>query len=303
MQHSMNDVRESGAAPSLIVRGTLVRVASLEADGFDHPTAVPALLSRVRQGPQALDIITLVQTLPHTSPEFSYPMEWDNAAAIPVSTFENWWNVQVDRKTRNVVRKSEKQGIVVSELAFDEPLVRGIVDIYNECPVRHGKAFWHYGKDFDTVKRENASFLERSVFLAALWQDEIVGFAKMVISNDGLQARLMQILSKVSHRDKSPTNALIAEAVRACAARNIGHLCYGRFSYGKKQRDSLTDFKENNGFKRVEVPRYYIPLTVRGKLAMRLGLQHRLADRVPESMLAVFRDARRRWYASAPSAS
>ena len=37
----------------------------------------------------------------------------------------------------------------------------------------------------------------------------------------------MHILSMVSHRDKAPTNALIAQAVRSCADRSIPHLVYG----------------------------------------------------------------------------
>jgi len=101
-----------------------------------------------------------------------------------------------------------------------------------------------------------------------------------------------------AHRDKSPTNALIAESVRLCADRKIGHLCYGKFSYGKKQRDSLTDFKQNNGFQRIEVPRYFVPLTMRGKIALRLGLHHKVADRVPEPLLITYRNLRRLWYAS-----
>ena len=287
----------SESAPILKIDGRIVRMGRLEGDSFDYPEDIPRLLCSVREGSQAVDVLTLVQTLPHTTPAFDLSFEWDNAAAVPVSTFEHWWTRQVDRKTRNIVRKSAKLGITVREVPYDETLVRGIWEIYNESPVRHGKRFWHYGKDIDTVKRENASFHDRSVFLGAFWQRRLVGFAKLVIANDGLQARLMQILSMIEHRDKSPTNALIAEAVRVCAGRRIGYLCYGRFSYGKKQRDSLTDFKANNGFQRIEIPRYYVPLTTRGRIALRLGLQHRIADRVPEPLLAAFRHARCRWYA------
>jgi hypothetical protein len=72
---------------------------------------------------------------------------------------------------------------------------------------------------------------------------------------------------------------------------------YSNFAYGKKQRDSLSDFKENNGFQRIELPRYYVPLTAVGRLALRLGMHHNLIDRVPESVGAKLRDYRNRWYA------
>ncbi len=106
----------------------------------------------------------------------------------------------------------------------------------------------------------------------------------------------MQILSMVQHRDKAPTNALIAQAVRSCADRHIPYLVYAKFPHGKKQPDSLADFKRYNGFQRIEVPRYYIPLTLAGRVAFALGLHHRLADRIPEPVLVQLRKIRSRWY-------
>jgi hypothetical protein len=106
----------------------------------------------------------------------------------------------------------------------------------------------------------------------------------------------MQILSMIKHRDKAPTNALIAQAVRSCAERKIPNIIYANFSYGKKERDSLADFKESNGFQRVEIPRYYVPLTLKGHAALRLGLHHRLQERIPAPLLARLRQARSMWY-------
>jgi hypothetical protein len=101
----------------------------------------------------------------------------------------------------------------------------------------------------------------------------------------------------IRHRDKAPTNALIAQAVRSCAERGIRYLCYGHFSYGRKERDSLSDFKESNGFQKIELPRYYVPLTMRGRIALRLGLHRDLIDWVPEPMAATYRRIRSSWYA------
>jgi hypothetical protein len=106
----------------------------------------------------------------------------------------------------------------------------------------------------------------------------------------------MQILSMIQHRDSAPTNALIAQAVRSCAERRIPYLVYGSFGYGNKQRDSLSDFKENNGFQRIDLPRYYVPLTALGGVAFRLGLHRRLVDRVPNSILSALRELRFSWY-------
>jgi hypothetical protein len=179
---------------------------------------------------------------------------------------------------------------------FDDTLVQGISAIYNECPIRQGKPFWHFGKDLDAVRRMNGTFLERSVFIGAFHEDTMIGFAKLVSDEVQGQAGLMQIVSMIRHRDKAPTNALIAQAVRICAERQIPYLVYASFSYGSKQRDSLGDFKQHSGFQRVELPRYYIPLTLRGRVALRFRLHHGVVERLPAPLLEQLRKLRSFWY-------
>jgi hypothetical protein len=141
----------------------------------------------------------------------------------------------------------------------------------------------------------SGTFLDRSVFFAALLGETIIGFAKLVTDERRRQAALMQVVSMIQHRDSAPTNALIAQAVRSCAERKVPYLVYANFAYGSKQRDSLTDFKQHNGFKRVDLPRYYIPLTLTGRAALRFGLHRPLADHIPEPVLKRLREIRSRW--------
>jgi hypothetical protein len=71
---------------------------------------------------------------------------------------------------------------------------------------------------------------------------------------------------------------------------------YSNFAYGKKETSSLSDFKERNGFERIDLPRYYVPLSPVGRLALRLGLHRRLVDRIPEPVVAKLRELRKAWY-------
>ena len=71
---------------------------------------------------------------------------------------------------------------------------------------------------------------------------------------------------------------------------------YSHFAYGKKQRDTLSDFKENNGFKRIDLPRYYVPFTAAGRVALCLGLHHSFIEHIPEPLLAKLRGLRNEWY-------
>ena len=279
----------------IAINGGLLRIARLTAEKYEYLDDPKAALDALRESGARIDLFTFMQKLPHTSPNHDYPMEWDNLAALSVSTFDEWWTKQINGKTRNMVRRAEKKGVVVREVRFDEALVRGISAIYNESATRQGKAFKHHGKDLDAVGRENGTFLDRSVFIGAFLGDELIGFAKLVSDEHRDQAALMQVVSMIQHRDSAPTNALIAQAVRSCAERGIPYLVYANFAYGSKQRDSLTDFKQHNGFRRIDLPRYYVPLTLAGRAALRFGLHHPLAEHIPERVLRRLREIRSRW--------
>lgn len=278
------------------ISGRLLRIAQLEGDGYEFLEDPEPVLCGLRKSEHRIDLFTFMQRLPETTPKHTYPMEWDNFAALPVSTFDCWWTKQVDNKTRNMARKAEKKGVDLREVAFDGALVNGIWEIYNETPVRQGRRFAHYGKDLDTVHREEATFLDRSVFIGAFLGEKLIGFVKLVADETGTQAGLMNILSMVAQRDKAPTNALIAQAVRSCAERGIRYLVYSQFAYGMKVQSSITDFKERNGFQRIDVPRYYVPLTYFGRVAFQLGLHHRFVDRLPEFIVGRLRELRNAWY-------
>jgi hypothetical protein len=278
------------------IQGRLIRIARLDAEKFKFLDNPEVVLDGLRKSRNRVDLFTFMQRLPETSPKYAYPMEWDNLAVLPISTFDRWWNEQIGFKARNKAKQAEKKGVVIREVPLSESLVKGIWKIYNECPVRQGRAFPHYGKDVQRVYKDEATFLDSSVFIGAFLQDELIGFIKLVIDETGTQAGLLNIVSLIQQRDKAPTNALLAQAVRSCAARGISYLVYSNFAYGRKQRDSLSDFKERNGFQRIDLPRYYVPLTRTGALAFRFGLHRRLVDYLPGSVARRLRGLREAWH-------
>jgi hypothetical protein len=279
----------------ICIAGRLLRVAHLEGDGFHFLESPEPVIDGLRKYEVRIDLFTFMQKVSDTAPKYTFPMEWDNFAAVPVSTFEHWWTKQVDNKTRNMARKAEKKGVTVREIPFDDNLIQGIWEIYNECPVRQGRRFTHYGKDIETVRKETSTFLDTSVFIGAFDAGKMIGFVKLTSDETRTQAALMNIVSMIRSRDKAPTNALIVQSVRSCADRNIPYLVYSKFSYGNRQRDSVSDFKERNGFQRIDVPRYYIPFTTFGQAAYRLGLHKRFVDHLPEPVLARIRNLRNVW--------
>lgn len=278
------------------IHGRFIRTASLSADTFEFLSNPEAAVEMLRKCRERIDLFTFMQRLPETERKHSYPMEWDNLAVLRISSFDHWWSKQIGFKARNKAKQAEKNGVEILEVPFSDALVRGIWEIYNESEIRQGKRFPHYGKDLETVYKMSATFLDRSVFFGAYLDSRLIGFVKLHCDESRTQAGLTHILSLIEQRDKSPTNALVARSVMYCAEKGIPYLVYSRFSDGRKARDSLMDFKERNGFKQINLPRYFVPLTRIGRIAFRLGLHKKFSEHIPEPIHARLRALRKAWH-------
>jgi hypothetical protein len=106
----------------------------------------------------------------------------------------------------------------------------------------------------------------------------------------------MQILSQNEHFDKRPTNALLAKAVEICAAKGVSHFVYRKYIYGSNSDSQLTEFKRRNGFEQIRFPTYYVPLTVRGRVVIQLGLHLGLKGILPENLTSFLLNLRSKWY-------
>lgn len=280
----------------ILFHGKWIRVARIQGDKYKFLSDPEPLIEGLKKCGERIDLFTFIQRLPESEPKYRYPMEWDNFAALPITTFDDWWTKTIGFKARNKAKQAEKKGVVLREVPFDDTLVEGIWKIYNECPVRQGKPFSHYGMKLEKVREVESPFLDSSVFIGAFLGDTMIGFIKLVWDETRTQAGLMNIVSMVGQRDKAPTNALVAHAVRACASRGIRYLVYSNFAYGNKQHSTLSDFKESSGFEKMDVPRYFVPLTLMGQAALEIGMHHGFAQFVPEQVLEKLRDARKFWY-------
>jgi hypothetical protein len=273
------------------ISGRILRIARLEADSYESFDRPQAIIADLRTCGSRIDLFTFMQIMPDTSPKYAYPYIWDNLAVLSISTFDCWWKQQLRSEARNRARQAEKKGVTVKEVALDDALTQGIWEIYNECPMRQNRVFPHFGKDIKTVQKISSTFPETSIFIGAFLGEKLIGFARLVTDRKQSHANIMSIVSMMKHKEKAPTNALIAQAVRSCSERGIKYLSYQKYAYGKKE-DGLTNFKHVNGFQKIDLPRYYVPLTYVGWIALRLGLHHRFTDYIPEPVLAGVRRLR-----------
>lgn len=240
------------------------------------------------------DVLTFFQRPPDVTPKHKHHFEWDNYAAVDTTNYEAWWE-KLPQEARKNTRRSAKRGVTVKSVPYDDALAQGIHKLCNESPVRQGKPFWHYGKDFETVKREHGTFLDRSEFIGAYYQDELIGFIKMVYVDR--VAFILHILAFNSHYDKRPLNALITKAVEVCSQKGAGYFVYDKYVYGNKKDSSLVEFKRRNGFEQINFPRYYIPLTLKGKIYVGLRLYRGTVGLIPGPVLNVLLKVREKLHA------
>jgi hypothetical protein len=284
---------------TIIVKGRSLKMAEIFDEYWLEPKQIPDpkdIIETLKGEEVKPDIFTFTQKFPDISPRYPYRIVWDNLAVAEFDSYQQWLQ-KINKGAKSSLKKSIRENVRTEIVEFTDELVQGISAIYNESPVRQGKSFWHYGKDLAAVKSENGTYLERSVFIGAFYGDEFIGFIKLVCTDT--VALIMQILSKTSHFAKCPTNSLLAKAVEICVSKRIKYLVYAKYDYGTSRHSSLTDFKHNNGFVKVNIPRYYVPITLKGNLALKLGLHKDMKDRIPRWLKSWLLTLRLRWHSKA----
>jgi hypothetical protein len=273
------------------IKGNIIRIASIKDEfwRFNSIDDPKVLLACLKTNSYSADILTFTQRLPEIAPQYNFYHELYSIAAIPITSYLDWWNQQIDAKTRNIIRKAEKKGITIRTIEFDDNLINGVLKIYNERQERQGKRFPHYGMNFSQVKSHLASYLDVSHFIGAFLKNDLIGFIKL--TSTMTYASTMNILSLYEHRDKAPTNALVAYAVKLCEKEKIPFLVYGYWS-----ERGLGNFKKSNGFKKFDLPQYYIPLTFKGKFALKIGLHRGIRNMIPKRIKELIVNLRDKYY-------
>ena len=252
----------------------------LEADAVGDPARLLEPLKKDRRG---ADLFVFSQKPPDTEPRYKFPMVRSNVAAIPITTYEDWWETRLTQVTRKNVRRSQRRGVVVKKVEFDDPLVEAIVRINNSTPVKQQRRNVHYGKSFDAVKKDYTDFGGRSDYWGAFYKEEMIGLLRMIYQ--GPIGNIMQLFCMPQHNDKRPANVLLAAAVEQCVKSGLSYLLYGQYIYGRNAKAPLTEFKRRNGFEQFLVPTYYIPLTVKGRMAIMLNMHRGIQFFVPQKMM------------------
>lgn len=284
------------AGQHIISRGNWLKTAVVEAEEWlATPVSAPEecvqVLKTNRSGKVQADIFAFREKLPATEPKYQYYHEWESVAAIRLTTFDEWWN-NLPQESRKNVRRAQKRGVVVRVQQLDEKLIDDIIALNNDSPIRQGKAYSHFGKTREQVARDQKDFLDRSDYVCAYHESELIGLVKLIHRDD--IASILTFLPKASQSDKRPANALMAKVVEICTKKNLKYVIFGLFNYHNKRDTSLREFKTRNGFKEILVPRYFVPLTLKGAVSIKLNLHQGLIGFLPNSVMTLLVKVRAR---------
>jgi hypothetical protein len=272
----------------LIVKGRLLKIARLANEWLDCMDDVETTIDSLTKYGK-IDIFTFRQKIPEVTPRYHYMMESDALSVLPMDGYDHWWHKQISSQIRNQVRKAEKLGVIVKVVEMNDELIKGIMHVFNEVPVRRGKPFWHYNKGFEAIKKEMSQNLSHSIFIGSFYDGSLVGFAKILYKNN--YAQLAEYISMISHRNKLINDALFAKTVAVCDDIKIKYITYSRW-----RRSSHADFLRRHGFEKMILPRYYVPVSSVGKIALLFNLHKEIKDRIPEKYYELFLNYRSKWY-------
>jgi hypothetical protein len=113
----------------------------------------------------------------------------------------------------------------------------------------------------------------------------------------GRLAVILHILAFNAHYDKRPLNALLTKAVEICSQKGVQYFVYGNYVYGNKKDSTLVEFKRRNGFEQLNFPRYYLPLTLKGRIYVGLRLYRGLVGLLPGPVINLLLKVREKLYA------
>ena len=279
----------SAKSKEIVVRGGWCKTAALRHEWCEFLDYAPQDIERFRERGLAADLFTFIDDVGTNPGGYDYHHEAMSVAALPVTTYEKWWD-EIGFKPRNKIRKAQKSGVEVRSVELSDDFARGVEAIYNESPIRQGRRFFHFGKKAPAIKEELTSFLDQSILVGAYFKGELIGFMKLFPGAHVL--RTIHIIAKLAHREKCAMDILIAKAVELCAERKLSYVQYGSWTDG-----GVGAFRGKHGFERLEVRRYYVPLTWKGHLLLQLQFHRPVRDRIPSDLLAPVLNLRNRWTA------
>ena len=101
----MQDKRAILDGKPITISGSFLRIAGIKAEEelFFDVSSPEKVVEELKAQNLGADLFTFWQRLPGVEPRFRYFLEWDNVAAVRITTYEEWLKKQIHVNTRNKV--------------------------------------------------------------------------------------------------------------------------------------------------------------------------------------------------------
>src|SRR5688572_17040285 len=142
------------AGKAVLITGAVLKTARLKSENYVQLEDSAAFIEELSKSGLRTDIFSLIGDVNDPVPTVSFYHENEQVAALPITTYDEWFSMRLHNKPRNMIRKAIKSGVEVRLEEFTDSLLEGVKGIYDESPVRQGKRNRHYKKDLGVLKAE-----------------------------------------------------------------------------------------------------------------------------------------------------
>src|SRR5439155_14996031 len=100
----------------VIATGKWIKLAALQDEAFQSGEVVARpemFITKLKQWAVRPDIFQFAQKFTDPKPRFSYLMEWDNFAAVPITSYEEWLQKHAKKDVKENLRRAKREGVVV----------------------------------------------------------------------------------------------------------------------------------------------------------------------------------------------
>jgi len=194
-----------------------------------------------------------------------YPMR------VKTNDFSEVWNMRYTKKSRNMVRKAVKKGVIIKEInPFN--YINEILAIHQSSPIRQGRPIDPHYLDPLKVKLYFFYFVKKSFFTktyGAFYDKKLIGYLH-VFKHENVM-HVGRLMSDTKHFDKAPNDALITEMIKDCCnSLDIDFAQYYYVDFKKNEKRSIKSgvdhFKFDHGFRPYKEVVIVIPETFAEKI-------------------------------------
>lgn len=219
-----------------------------------EPTTLPSVINelKVRQSLRGIACLRVSFSAFGARPDLTYSCVSNPETAI--TNLQSWNLMCASKNLRRDIRKAERTGLEIDS-KVDSTLGAELFGMYASTVKHHGGSLRYNAQYFSALLDLTRSNPAVKVYTAKHGAD-VAGFAVVIYHGDA--AYYLHGASKTEFRQLSPSDLLLAEAIKEAASSNCGTF---NFMASPPNQAGLIRYKEKWGGETRQMPTYTIPVS------------------------------------------